>query len=181
MTAIVQSSPAVLPSRIYLDTGVVVAAIMRGALYHEPARDFCVTLANASSHVYFSSLLQVEFLQALVAIGNDPTQVPGGIRRRYRLHRWGESDAIRLTWLNHALELFEGFLGQFSEVDEVAIAPRIVTAAVPVMARHMLRSYDALHVSTAAEIGLSHFATCDSDFLRVEREGWLTVHLIRDG
>lgn len=169
-----------MPSDIYLDTGLVVAAMMHGAMYHVAARDFCTALAEASSHIYFSSLLQVELLQTLVSIGNDPVQLPGRVRRRYRLHRWGDSDTIRLTWLEHGIGLLEQFLGQFAEVDEIAIAPEIVSAAIPVMARFKLRSYDALHVSTAISSGVSHFATTDADFLRLEGSSAMTVHLIRD-
>lgn len=175
-----QSSQDALPSTVYVDTGFVAAAMMQGVLHHHAAREFCKSLVDSSSHVAFSNLLRVEFLQALVAIGNDPSQLPGRVRRRYKLHRWGNADAIRLRWLENGMSLLDELFDQFAQASEVAIEPAIVDRAVLSMALHKLRSYDAIHVATAEALGIRDIATCDSDFLRVDGENGLRIHLIRD-
>lgn len=174
------SSSVAVPATVYLDTGLVAAAMLQGALHHPASQEFCKVLVGASSRVYFSNLLRIELLQALVSIGTDPTQLTGRVRRRYALHRWGDNSPTRLDWLQHGMELLEQFLDQFAEVSEAAIAPGIIDAAIPLMARYKLRSYDALHIATAEALGVSHLATCDADYLRVGSDALVTVLLIRD-
>lgn len=73
----------------YLDTSVIASAVIPGAAHHAITRSFCDLLIQQNVRVVFSELHTIELMQAFVGIANDPTQLSGSARRRYRLHRWG--------------------------------------------------------------------------------------------
>ena len=72
---------------------------------------------------------------------------------------------------------FERFLAPFAAIVELPFSLPIRRASIELMARHRLRSHDAIHVATALAAGVPDFASVDSDFRRVPA---LQLHLLRD-
>lgn len=85
--------------------------------------------------------------------------------------------AVRQQWMSAGMQKFESFLNRFDEVAEFPFHGEIWEQSVEIMARHQLKSLDAVHVATARAYGLRHFATLDDDFNHVQD---LRVWLIRD-
>jgi predicted nucleic acid-binding protein len=54
-----------------------------------------------------------------------------------------------------------------TSIRDVYLDTSLVCAAVVRGSRYHLNSYDALHVATAMEVGISTIATLDADFVRV--------------
>lgn len=71
---------------------------------------------------------------------------------------------------------FDTLLRTFAVVYEVPYRSAIWQHAVQLMSLHNLRSYDAAHVATALAVGVSDFASVDSDYLRISE---LRTHIIR--
>lgn len=161
----------------YLDTSLVAAAAVKGTLHHQAALDRCNDLILAGTTVCFSRLLYVEMLQTLRAIGTQPHAVSEQLRRRYRLHRWGDFEAVRETWLRFGFHEVDELVRRFSATVVLPLDDAIVDRALTMMARYQLGSNDAIHSASAVAAGVLAFATLDADFARVAE---LTVHLVRD-
>jgi predicted nucleic acid-binding protein len=126
--------------------------------------------------VYFSQLLRLEIAEALKNLAvRRPPQLPTGERQRYRLDDWETDTQARRRWMAFGVTQFRGFLGQFGDIIELPLDESTWQRSVQIMVRDGLRSYDAMHVATAREHGLRHFATVDRWFagLRSPRV-WLT-------
>lgn len=72
---------------------------------------------------------------------------------------------------------FEALMARFAALTRVAYDRAIWEANLDVMARHRLRSHDAVQVATARSAGIRSFATLDADFRRVPD---LDVILLRE-
>lgn len=164
------------PAAVYLDTSLVVAAVIDSHVHHAASIAFCTRLIDARSHVRFSIILRLEFAQVLVKLAKDP-QRPAALRRGYRLDRWDARESVRERWLTFGFSRFDALMARFDAVSEVAFDLPIWEASLDVMARHRLRSHDAIHVATARAGGVRDLATLDDDFRRVPD---LRVWLIRD-
>jgi predicted nucleic acid-binding protein len=93
------------------------------------------------------------------------------------LQHWGTRTDVRERWLRHGLHLFEQLIDQFSRAFVIPLNDAIIDRGVTLMARYHLKSYDAIHVASAIEAGLSDIAATDGDFARVTE---ITVHLTFD-
>ncbi|RIK42088.1 MAG: hypothetical protein DCC58_11535 [Chloroflexi bacterium] len=165
------------PSAIYVDTSVVVAAILEDALHHTGARTFCNQLIENRSRVCFSQLLRLELAQAIRVYGTVSAALPVTVRRRYRLARWDRDHEVRARWYHDGVTAFEALLADLSRVYEIPIRVEDWRSSIALMSRYHLRSYDAFHAATALGLGVFNFATLDSDFTRVSE---LNIHLLRD-
>lgn len=143
--------------------------------HHVVASDFAVGLANSGSAIYFSQLLRVELLQALRKIGTDPNGLRESVRRKNRLQHWGRIESVRENWLRFGLSQFDTFLIQFRAAYELAMTPEIVASAVGLMARHNLKSNDAVHLATARAAGVTQIVTLDRDFSSVTQPSVLLL------
>ena len=70
-----------------------------------------------------------------------------------------------------------GVTARFAALTRVAFDRAIWEASLDAMARHRLRSHDAIHVATARSAGVRSFATLVADFRRVPD---LDVMLLRE-
>lgn len=161
---------------VYLDTSVIVNAIIGGMHHSESCLQFCYQLAQAESHVYFSRIVRLEFSQALRNLASR-AQLPEDLRSTYGLDDW-YNYMVRERWLQFGVSQFADFLRHFSDVTELPFSRAIWEHSVKVMAFTNLQSHDAIHIATARRYRISHFAACDSDFQRVDG---LKILLIRDG
>lgn len=165
-----------VPSVVYLDTSVAVAAMFPGLAYFAPSQAFCEELETAESHVVFSEILRLELSQVIVRLPRDP-MLPADVRQQFRLSEWDASAAIRAAWLFEGIRRFDALVNRFAVTTEVAFNRDLWLASVTIMARHRLRSHDAIHVATARSVDVRAFVTLDSDFRRVPD---LDVHLLRE-
>jgi len=123
-----------------------------------------------------SQMLRIELLQAMRALATVPENLPGSIRRRFRLSHWGDDLTARQTWMHAGIAQFEDWLDQFSEVYELAVDFPAWERVAALMTRFHLDSYDALHAATAIEAGVPTLATLDADFSRVTS---LNIEVVR--
>ena len=165
------------PRHVYLDTSVVVGAIIYGAPHAGACRQFCNELIVAGSRVYFSQILRLELSQALRRLATTRTNLSAAMRQRYRLDDWGTSVTVRTRWLALGVTQFNLLLGQFAVAVELPFRVSTWTQSLDVMAQEGLQSRDAVHVATAREHGLGNLATVDADFQHV---AGLWVRLIRN-
>lgn len=163
------------PTDIYLDTDVVVKAIVGGMDHSTACLRFCSELAQHESRVYFSQILRLEFSQAFKQLATK-AQLPESIRDVFGLDQWSDY-MVRGRWMQFGVSQFAAFLGQFVQVIEFPFRRGIWESSVKIMAFHNLRSHDAIHVATARHLGVKDFATSDNDFQHIDA---LTVRLIRD-
>jgi hypothetical protein len=90
---------------------------------------------------------------------------------------WGTNPIVRQRWLIRGVRLFEEFLNQFWEIDELPISNDVWKISIDLMGSENLDATDSLHVATARAYGIDHFFTADADFRRITTP---EVHLIRD-
>ncbi|HEY7060014.1 MAG TPA: type II toxin-antitoxin system VapC family toxin [Chloroflexota bacterium] len=165
-----------MPARIYLDTSIVVAAMIGGVAHSAPSCEFCQRLAVAGSQIYYSQLLPLEVVEAIKnLVVRRPAQLPEHLRRRYRLDDWESDRVVRQRWLAFGIRQFDAFLDQFDRVVELPLHETIWRRSIRLMSQYKLRSYDAVHLATAKEHNLRHFATVDRWFAAVTSPRiWLT-------
>jgi predicted nucleic acid-binding protein len=155
-----------VPGAAYLDTSVVVAAIIDGHVHQPRSVAFCARLIAAGSDVNTSEILRLELSQALAQLPHDPG-LSTDLRRAYRLRRWATSVEVRQRWLTAGVRRVSGLMSQFAHVTEVPFDRTIWEVSLGIMAQLQLRSHDAIHVATARGIGVRDFATLDGHFRRV--------------
>ena len=76
--------PDRVPSAVYLDTSVAVAALFKDMTNFRTSASFCGRLVSAGSRGVFSKIVSIELSQVLARLPYDQ-QVPEAVRRRYRL------------------------------------------------------------------------------------------------
>jgi predicted nucleic acid-binding protein len=165
------------PAEVYLDTSVLLAAVIQGAPHARACDDFCAELIAAGSYVHFSQLVRLELPQALRKLATRPTNLPAAVRTRHRLDDWGTDPAVREAWLQFGIGEFEALLVRFHEVFELPWSAATWRASIPIITQYSLQTIDATHVATAQEYGIQDFAAVDTDFRRVQG---LTFWLVRD-
>lgn len=166
----------ILPVDVYLDTSLVVAALVAGSDHHRPCAAYCARLAANDCRIYFSQILWLELAEALRRLATRPS-VAAEIRVAYRLDAWTTDARVRDRWLRYGLDLFEVFLDRF-EVGEFPFDRPTWHESIAVMVDLRLRSLDAIHIATARRNGIRAIATADGDFMRAAGE--FDVVLVRD-
>jgi predicted nucleic acid-binding protein len=167
-----------LPSDIYIDTSLAVATMFPGLPHSEASRIFCSRLGNQGGRIYFSQLLLADLANALRNLATrDFKRLPESTRLHYQLDQWTTSDQVRRTWMQTGVQQWEAFLAQFEEAIELPLRSGTWQRSLTLLWQHDLKSNDALHVATAIESGLQHFAAVDREFSRVRD---LQLWLIRD-
>src|SRR4051812_49135320 len=102
-----------LPRDIYLDTSIVVAAIVPGTPNARVSRDFFQGLLERNTRIHFSQILRIEVAQAIRNLASRRGQLPLRTQRRYRLDEWESNEAVRRRWMTDCAHQFEEFLSQF--------------------------------------------------------------------
>lgn len=161
---------------VYLDTSVLVAAGIGGLIHSGSCPEYCNRLVAAGTHVHFSQIVRLEFAAVIARLPRD-TRLPEGLRREYRLGRWDQSPDVHERWMRFGARQLDALVGHFGQRTEAVFDRAVWLDSLDVMARHRLRSHDAIHVATARQAGVRTFATLDDDFRRVPD---LDVRLLHD-
>jgi predicted nucleic acid-binding protein len=153
------------PKVILLDTSFVVAHLVAGEKQHEECLSFSEKLQAAGTVVVYSAILRPEYLNAwrtLIQKGYLPSEPAPQMRMEL-----GALQGERLHWLRIADRLLRQFLSDFYQ-KEVRLNRRVLNRMVDIMGRHNLKSYDAIHIASASDVGCRDIASFDSDFRRID-------------
>lgn len=163
----------------YLDTSIISFAMMEHTLFHSSSLAYCERLIAERVVVMIAEIHTIEILQALVAIGNDPKQVQGSIRRQYRLHRWGDEEHVRRRWLNDGFQRYQAFLKRFASVVFLEVTGPVRLTTVEYMARFKLKSADAMHLALANAAQATVLVTADRDYEAAAGQTLVRIDIIR--
>src|SRR4051812_23926118 len=112
--------PSSLPSDVYLDTSIVVAATIAGISHSSPSQAFCEALGVFGTRLYVSELLYVEFANALRSLASPRNhrrpRLSEQCRQQFGLDNWLTAEAVRHGWVQFGQQQLDGFLQQFTEV-----------------------------------------------------------------
>jgi predicted nucleic acid-binding protein len=164
------------PAEVYLDSSLVVAAMLDGLPDSTACSAFCARLVRGNSRVYFSQILRLEIAEAFRKLASRQ-QLPESLRLEYQLADWATHPHVRQQWMAFGMGQFAVFIGKFYQVSELPFRIRMWRRSVQIMAEYGLGSHDAVHVATALQNGVQIFATSDKHFNRVDA---LDIRLIRD-
>ncbi|MCA1669091.1 MAG: PIN domain-containing protein [Thermomicrobia bacterium] len=163
-------------SDVYLDTSLVIAAMLDGLPDSTASAAFCARLVRDNSRVCFSQVLRLEIAEAFRKLASRQ-QLPESLRQEYHLGDWATRPRVRQRWMAFGLGQFAIFLNAFYQVSEIPFGIQVWHHSVKIMAEYGLGSHDAAHVATALQSGVHLFATADKHLNRVDR---LDIRLIRD-
>lgn len=166
-----------VPDDVYVDTSVIVAAMVNGSHYSQESRRFCTRLALDGSRVYFSQISRIEVSQAVARMASNPGRLDPDVRSAYGLDRWDMDFMVRNRWMSTMTGSFDTIVDEFAASFEVPFDSDIWRRSIPVMAHYRMRSMDAIHVASARSLGVRALATNDDHFRRVDG---LNVILVRD-
>lgn len=144
---------------------------MSGQTHHAVCADVLVLMAEEGTKLVFSSLLELELIEAgyQVALrerhGSNWRQARSDGRARARAAKLAEQ---ALAAWHEALDAFA-----VTRVDAAEVAERIPA----LMRAYALGSYDAVHVATALTADVRTIVTLDTGFARVPAPG-LTIHTV---
>ena len=156
------------PKIILLDTSFVVAALVAGENEHDECLSFSEKLLTAGTVVLYSSILRAEYLNAwrtLIHKGYLPSEPSPQIRMEM-----GSLPGDRRHWLRIADRLLYQFLSNFYR-REVRLNRRVMNSIVDLMGKYNLKSYDAIHLASAADVGCRELVSFDDHFRRVDGIG----------
>ena len=158
------SSLLPLPQHVYLDTNVIVYALVRGMAHSDICLDACQRLIDNGSSVYIANLTRLEFLQAVRGLANSQS-LPEDTRQKFGLDQW-EDTVVREQWFNFWTNQFDQFLDAFDVYHELPYRPESWWHVSKTMADGPMAAYDAFHLSTAILYGISDLWTTDNGFSR---------------
>lgn len=162
---------------VYLDTSVLLGAMMPGSTNADACEDFCAQIASQGRRVYYSQTVYVELSQALRKMATRADRVASGMREQFGLDRWEPDIHIRQRWMQYGVEQFDQLRERFIDAFELPFDRSIWLQSIDLMVEYFLQAHDAVHAATARAYGLRAFATTDADFVRVTG---LDVILLRD-
>lgn len=166
--------PSVIPERVYLDTNVIVYALIRDMAHSEVCLNACQALIDADSTIYISHLTRLEFLQAVRGLANSDS-LPDEVRQRFALSDW-ENFMVRERWLNFWADQLDGFLTSFREYYELPYRARAWRDVPRQMAFGPMAAYDAYHLATALSYEVPFLWTTDDGFGRANNG--IEIHLL---
>jgi predicted nucleic acid-binding protein len=125
------------PTDVYVDTDVLVHALIGGMAQSQTCYSAYRYLVAHSCAVYISQLTRLEFLEAIRGLANKRS-LPESIRLEFDLEHW------------------ENFM----------VRQRIWRDAPGLMALTAMRAYDTFHLATALSYQIPELWTADADFRR---------------
>jgi predicted nucleic acid-binding protein len=155
-----------LPAWLYVDTDVLIAALVDTEPHHMRSRMLFERIGQAgNTSLLLSSLTWLEYVNAIMR-ERFRMSLPNDMQRRLRLGRWQES-RIRQGYLAFLLERLSLFLSMFAW-SEVPLTPIVRVSAVDYVSKFNLRPSDAAHVAAAGVANVFDFVSFDEAFRRVD-------------
>lgn len=162
-------SPAVLPpGHLYLDTDVILNALIRSQPHHERCVRFFARLAqHGLTRIHLSTLSWSEVAHRL-AHPKFREGLPLGVHQEFLLDRWARPK-VRRRYLSTHIARVEEILEPF-EWDEISLTPEVFRTALEFMIQYNLESQDAIHLASMRLTEVFDLASFDKQFRRVQ---WL--------
>jgi predicted nucleic acid-binding protein len=112
-----------LPAQLYLDTDILVAALVRTDAHHVRSQTLLERLVRiGTTRIFISSPSCLE-LADVVSRERFRDTVTEDIKQRFSLHRW-QLRSIRQSYIGFFLEALEDILSFFAW-DEVSLSPEV--------------------------------------------------------
>ena len=154
------------PARLYLDTNVVLDALIQTRPRHARVAALIRHLYESGlTTLYVSSLTWVEYGHIVVSEGLRAL-LPAETRDRFHLDAW-DSSAVRAAYMADMVSKFEALLNQFPWV-ELPIGPGIRRHALELMPQYALKGNDAAHLASALQAEVYDLASFDKAFRKVD-------------
>jgi predicted nucleic acid-binding protein len=154
------------PARIYLDTDILVNALISTQPHHERCVAFLDSVVrNGLTTVYLSSLSWLEYVHAITR-DNFRRLLPAELQHELQFDRWKES-LVRQAYVQRLVGAFDALLTQF-DVIEISLTPEIRVSAIQYAAEYNLGSQDAVHLASASHAGVLDLASLDARFRRID-------------
>jgi len=154
------------PPRLYVDTNVYLAHVVTAHPQHERASALFEHLARPSlTTLYLSSVLWTGFARA-VGHPQIVRLLPASTKQQFGLHRWGVF-RVQRDYRRYMLARFEDLLGAFGW-REIPFTRPVRLQALEYLDRYYLDSNDAIHLASAAALGIRDFASFDKAFRPVD-------------
>lgn len=154
----IEDSALLFPGTVALDTSFVVEALIESQRLHAICRGFLERLVEPGPTVVTSELLPIELAEASFAI-----TLKERWGREWRRHR-GDGRARRRA-RRLLVDVNTRYEALLSSVDHVSVPlASVADAAMGIMARYGLASYDAVHAASAIAVGAEAIVTKDTDF-----------------
>lgn len=164
---------------VYLDSSILIGAIIAGSSHSKAATGFCERVALERQLVIFSQIAHWEFANMSRTLGKGLRK--GGIssedRERLGIVDWNTNFMTRVNWIENVQQELSRLLTLFDHVRQLPVTRHVWTAALPLVGHYDIGAYDAIHVATARMAGVRSFATCDRHYESVDV---LDVHICRD-
>jgi predicted nucleic acid-binding protein len=158
------------PNHAVLDTSYVVEALLSGQTYHEACAEALERVVELSSRVSYSSLLELELVEAGYQVA---------LRDQYGRH-WKRARRDGRA-RRRAARIAEEALDAWSELAHLGFhrieASRVGGAVPGLMQRYALGSYDAVHAATALEVDADGLLALDTAFAGIPQSR-LTIHTV---
>ena len=106
-----------VPSAVYLDTNVILAALMPAIPHHHACADFCDAVVAGRTRVFCSRVLRLEFGQVWFQLPNSP-YLGTEMTRQFRLGAWGRNSAVREQWMAEGVAQLATFFARFDRLVE---------------------------------------------------------------
>jgi len=154
------------PSRLYLDTDIMVAAVVRTHHHHVRATAlFSLLIRYGLTTIYFCPITWMEFAHVFSKEGFR-SELPAEFSRLNPVAGWADP-AVRDAYFRFVMATFNAVLSPFDR-DQVILTDDIQGRAIQHMATYNLGAQDAVHLACADAVGVRDFASFDRRFRRVE-------------
>jgi predicted nucleic acid-binding protein len=160
------SGAVVPPARLYVDTDILVAAIVRTHHHHTRSRTLLELLITYGlTRPYLCPISWMEFLRVF-SREDVRRALPSEFAHLRPVSGWLDA-SLRATYYAFVMALFRDLLAPF-DWEEVLLTDAVQERAVQLMAEYNFDSQDAVHLACADLSGIRDFASFDRRFRRVD-------------
>jgi len=110
-------------ARVYLDSGVLIGAVVEGVDHTTASTNFCQQIVNDRTTVAISALSRYEVAHIASLLGNPAgrRRLPDSVVQEYELTNWSADESVRDRWMTTISMSLESLLGSFNEFAEIPV------------------------------------------------------------